>query len=57
MIIICNNVTWSTKSHYTEIRSMHIEFSTILDFNYYSKDTIFKMTVLLGNDVSANGIP
>lgn len=36
---------------------MHIEFLTILDFNYYSKDTIFKMTVLLDKDLNANGIP
>ena len=55
--MIFNNVTRSTKSHYTEIRSMHIEFLTILDFNSYSKDTIFKMTVLLGNYTNANGIP
>lgn len=56
-MIIYNNITWSTTLHYTDIRSMHIEFLTILDFNYYSKDTIFKMTVLLGNDMNANDIP
>lgn len=45
------------KLNYTDIRSKHIEFFIYIGFNYYSKSTIFKMAVLLNNNVKVNDIP
>lgn len=45
-------------NYFTQILEASIlKFFTYIGFNYYSKSTVFKMAVLLNNNVKVNDIP